>query len=111
MKLMQGVERLAWCWLSSGSDHSSAGIASNCHGSGENMNMFFCRGLASYISTWKGGLEGSIHYPSDRMSTYTLTYSYPFLPRAADWPLWKSPEASYCLLAVSSLLLFFKRSD
>ena len=64
--------------------------------------MSLCRGLASYISTRKGGLNGSIHYPSDRMST--LTHSYPFIPRAAGQPLWKNSKASHRLLAVSWLL-------
>ena len=58
------------------------GIVNNCHGFGEKLhNCPFCGGLASYISAWKGGLVGSIHYPSNRMSN--LTQSYPFLPRVA----------------------------
>ena len=65
--------------------HSTVGIVNNCHGSGENLDNVPLWGLASYISAQKGGLDGSIHYPSDRMST--LTHSYPFLPRAAVQPL------------------------
>ena len=48
--------------------HSTGWIVNNCHGSGE---MSCLGGLASYISARKGGLEGSIHYPSDRMSSLT----------------------------------------
>ena len=49
----------------------------NCHGFGEKLHDVLLWGLASYISAWKGGLVGSIHYSSDRMSN--LTYRYPFL--------------------------------
>ena len=52
--------------------HSTGWIVNNCHGSGEKLqNVLFIGGLASYISARKEGLEGSIHYPSDRMSSLT----------------------------------------
>ena len=56
-------------------------IFNNCHGSGEKLHNVLLWGLASYISAQKGGLEGSIHYPSGKMPN--LTYSYTFLPRVA----------------------------
>ena len=51
------------------------------YGFGEKLQNVLLWGLASYISARKGGLVGSIHYPSDRMPN--PTYRYPFLPRVA----------------------------
>ena len=40
----------------------------------KSCRMSLLWGLASYISARKGGLVGSIHYPSDRMPTATHSY-------------------------------------
>ena len=71
-----GVREAILWWT--GSIIPTKGIVNNCHGSGEKLHNVLLWGLAGYTSARKGGLEGSIHYPSCKMPN--LTYSDLILP-------------------------------